>query len=285
MKTPFFTAVSAIAILAAVPVAFAADGDNNRTSNQNEINRMNEAEVEESWKNTKQSVKEGWENTKEATEEAYEDAKDALDINADSNLQASVTPTADIDTSSTANALLEQPVYNENGDRVAKIRDIIVDANGNANMVILGDGDFTGLGKLVAFNYSILDSRNAEGNVQATITEQTLASAASFSYDENDASGDVRVIPANGYSVSELLNAKLVDPENNVLADVDDISFAGGDADKIIVGYNQFLGLGGDQAAISFDEAELIRTNDEIRFRLSAQEAAQFEDYAETASR
>jgi len=280
MNKTFLTAVSAIALLAAGP-AFAETKHpepGSKAAAEASTGHVGK-DVEKAWKNTKEDVSEAASNVSDAAKDAYKDAKQALNDN-DNNAEFD---TINVASHATAGNMIGQPIYNKDGERVAKVRDIILNKDGNAMMVVVGDGDFTGLGKLVAFDYSIITNRSPEGDVIAALDEKMIDTAASFSYDSDDDSDDVRVIPGNGYSVSELMDGKVVSPEGKTLANVDDIVFRNGQVDQVIVSFGGTLGIGGEKAAISYGEGDLKPNGDSIDLKFSASETTQFQQYKETA--
>lgn len=294
MNKTFLTAVSAIALMAAAP-AMAADNQSPAAPGSAEAAQQSTGsftkDVKKAWKNTKQDASKAadtvsdkavnaWDSTKEGAKDAYTDAKQALH---DDDNHASVEKLS-VNTRITAKGMLGQPVYNTDGDRVAKVRDIILDDQGNAQMVILGDGNFTGLGKMVALDYDVITKRNSDGDVIAALTEEMIDSAASFSYQSEGRDGDAVIIPPNGYSVSELLDGEVVGPNGQSLASVDNIVFRNGHADQLVVAYDQTLGLGGKLAAIAYGDADPMRKGDKVNFELSANEAADFDQFKNTAT-
>lgn len=297
MKKTLLTAVSAVAILGAGSFAaldaHAADV-NAKTkvetkAGMNTIEGPGDAEAaskttgniaddaSKAWDQTKKDASRAAEKVSDAVEETYNDAKEALD---DDNT-ASMAPIS-VDSKMTASGMIGQPVYNAAGERVAKINDIILDQNGNAQMVVLADGDFTGLGKTVAYDYNILTKRSADGDVIAPLSEDMIDKAATFSYDPQEKGDKVRVMPTTGYSVAQILDGELVDPAGETLANIDNVVFRNAHAAQIVVGYGGIAGIGDKQAAISFEEADLVRNGDSIDFKLSANEAKEFKVYQET---
>lgn len=266
MTKTFLTAVSALAIMAAIP-AFAETDTPAKPGSK--------AAADQSTGNLGQDVENAWEDIKEDTSEAYEDIKASL-ISDDKNAAIS---TVTINEKMTAEGMIGQPVYNASGNRVAKIKDIILDKNGNAVLVVLADGDFTGLGKTVAFDYDIITRRSADGDVIAPLTEEMIDKAASFSYDQKERSGTVKVIPTDGYSVAELLDGSLIDAKGEKVGDVENISISNGEAGRIIVGFDKVMGLGGEKAALDYDAVNVVRRDDQTQFMLSANQAAKFETF------
>ena len=292
MKKTLLTAVSAIAILGAGPVL----AENTKTMKPGSEAAANAStgnftqDVQNAWANTKDDVsdatdtvsdaaKDTYESVSEATKDAYKDVKQVWNDNDDEAQVGDIS----IDPRMTAGGMLGEPVFNVNGERVAKIRDIILDKNGRATMVVMADGDFTGLGKLVAFDYNVITTRSADGDVIASLDESMIDNAATFSYDRGEYSDSVRVIPSNGFSAAELLDGELVNPQGETLAEVDNIVFRNGQASQVIVGFGGMLGVGGEQAALPFGEADLKRNGDSIDFKLSANETQDFKAYKETA--
>jgi sporulation protein YlmC with PRC-barrel domain len=285
MKKTLLTAVSAIAITMTAPAAFAGemkvqsstDVKAERTHNQNDIEkeRLTEEEVREGWEDTKDAVSDAANDVAEATEDTYESIKATVV----GSKKGSPASTITVDMRMTADGMLGKPVYNENGDRVAKIQDIILNKDGDAMMIVMADGAFTGLGKNVAFDYSVITRQTAEGDLIVALTEEMIDNAASFSYDQDDYSEDVRVIPSNGYSTAKLLDGALVNPKGEKLADIDNISFKNGEADQLIVGFDKTLGLGGEKAALAYNDVELAKDGETLNFKISASQETQFEAF------
>ena len=294
MKTTILSTVSIIALAAASPaiadnaeanakVGVSASGSvqTERTKSQNDIPEVTEEDIERGWENTKKAVSETAEDVSNATQEAYEEISAALIEN--DQADADFT-TVTLDSRMTASGMIGKPVYNTNGESVATVKDIILDREGQAIMVVVADGEFIGMGKQAAFDYNAITHVNADGDVIMPLTEQMIENAAEFSYDRERYSETVKVIPSNGYSVAELLDAQLVNPQKETVGDVDNISFKNGQANHIIIGFDKILGLGGKKAAMEYDSATLVRNGDDLDFQLSANQAAQFEAYKKTSS-
>jgi sporulation protein YlmC with PRC-barrel domain len=148
-------------------------------------------------------------------------------------------------------------------------------------MIVLNDGGFFGMGgKLAAFDYALVTSRNEEGDVIMPVSEATLKKVAEFSYNAKDAKNNVRVIPANGYSVSEILDADVLNARGKEVAEVENVTFLNGKASRLIVEFDGMMGMGGDQAALNFGDLKIIKESDgEVDFQMSAAQAASFESY------
>lgn len=283
MKTTILTAVSAIAIMSATPALAENATKSVKPGSEAAANASTGSvtkDVKNAWKDTKEDVSNATESISEAAKDTYNDVKQAL---SDDDDQAKVMSEVTIAPNKTAEGMIGETVFNTNGDRVAKIHDIILDESGQAVMVVMADGGFTGLGKLVAFDYDIITSRSSEGDVIASLSEKMMDSGATFSYDRSEFSDSVRVMPDNGFSVAELLDGELVNPQGKTLAEVDNIVFRNAQATQVIVRFGQTFGMGGQQAALSYSEADLTRNGDSVDFKLSANEALDFKAYTETA--
>lgn len=274
MKTGILTAVSAVAIMIAAPAYAQSNAADHTTQNDGVITKQ---EMKQGWDDTKKAVSDAANDVAKATEKTYEKAKAAF-ISNDQN--ARITEVT-VDERNTAKNIVGATVYNEKGESIAKVHDIILDQDGAAKMVVVADGEIFGLGKKVAFDYDVLMSANAEGEVIAPLSEKAIDQAAEFSYDTAASGADIRVIPANGYSVAALMKAKLVDPKGTDIASVENISFANGKAENLIVGFNKVLGIGGERAALAFADTKMVRDakGDAYNFQLSTAQAAQFESF------
>ncbi|MDP9196008.1 MAG: PRC-barrel domain-containing protein [Pseudomonadota bacterium] len=282
MRYKLLAAASVIAVMSATPVLGQAQTQPQTQTRTQEPSGTLSRDVEKGWEKTKKAVSDTAQDVSTAAKDAYDDLKTWLAGTDDTTAVGTVS----IDRRTTATGIIGQPVYNAQGERVAKVRDIILDHYGSAGMVVLGDGDFTGLGKTVAFDYSVISNRTADGDLIAPLTEDTIDDARNFSYDRDDASNTVRVIPADGYSVDDLLDAPLVNAQGETVGEVDDISFRGGKAEYLVVSFGKVLGIGGGKAALAWDNAKLIRRdNDKPAFQLSADQATRIENYRKNPPR
>ncbi|MAE51100.1 MAG: hypothetical protein CMH27_04760 [Micavibrio sp.] len=283
MKKRILGAVSVLAIMAAAP-AYADMKVDHQTMTKPEAAEkqrddavVTEKELKQGWEDTKKAVSDAADDVADATEETYDDIKAAF-VSVDENTEIQNVV---INERQTASNIIGATLYDEAGQSIAKVSDIILDDSGNASMVIVADGEIFGLGKKVAFDYSIVANQNADGSVMAPLTEEVIDQAAAFSYDPQDSSDNVRVMPANGFSVAELLDGQLVNQKGDALADVENISFNGAKAETLILGFNEVLGMGGQKAAMSFSAAQLIKNADGggYDFQLNASQTKQFESY------
>jgi hypothetical protein len=275
---------SALAILAAIP-AFAANEVKTETGTTVKVegpNTHNKADdAANTGKISSEKVEKAADDVSAAVDEAYRDMRDFFKgETAPKDLK-----NMQITKSQTAAGMIGQPIKDMNDKTVGKVHDIIVDKNGGAKMVIVSDGGVLGMGdKLAAFDYDVIVSRNKDGDVISTLTEKTIDRAVEFSYDAKDAGENVRVLPVGGYSVAKILDGKLPDPQSKSVGEVENIAFRNGEADLVVVAFNQILGLGGEKAVLNYDELSLVQKDKGVDFRLTAAQAAQFEKFKQKAS-
>lgn len=264
MKKTILTTVSVIALMGAMP----ALAETAKT--QTEIN----AEASTTG-NIVDDAKAAVKDMKSDTAEAYEEIKATLlgKESTDKN-----TPVV-IDSRKTANGMIGHSVYDDKHESVAKVTDIILDRDGKAVMLIVTSNAVMGTGKMAAFDYSAVTRVEGDGDVIMPLTKDMIDKAASFSYRDNKTGGKAHVIPNNGYSVTKILDGKLVNQKKKPVADIDNISFQNGAANQLIVGFDKTFGMGGEKAVLSYSDTAIIRDGETLDFQLSANKAAQFEAY------
>src|SRR5690606_2321721 len=100
-----------------------------------------------------------------------------------------------------------------------------------------------------------------------------------FSTDRNEKRAGVRTVPANGVSADELLGADVLDNNGKEIAEVKDIVLGSGGADRVIVAFDEVMGMGGERAVFKFDDLKMTRIDNEPHFQLSAAQSSRFEAY------
>jgi sporulation protein YlmC with PRC-barrel domain len=284
MNTKIFATVSVLTLVMVMP-AYAAEntqpaGNNTvreRSQNQQKLPHYTEEQTKRGLENTKENVSDAADDAIKAVKDTYDDIKASL-IGDDATNDNFSTIT--IDSRQTANGMIGKTVYNQRTEAVGTLHDILVDRNGQAQKVIVADGEMWGMGKKVAFNYDLVTRRNQDGDIIAPISEATTKQAVAFSYDKKDVGKDVFVIPADTYSVRELLSGDLVNARGENVANVDNISFLNGRANQLIVGFDKVLGIvGGKKAAIAYGDPQLVRDGTGYDFKLSSNRTAQLEAY------
>lgn len=285
MQKKFLATVSIIALMSAAPALAGTVKSDDSTSNAatmqtNESTGQSEdaaKKVKEGWDNTKEAVKETAEDASDATKDAYRDFKTFVFSDNDSKLdvdQIKVNPRT------TATGIIGEPVYNFKDERVGVVEDVILNQDGKAVSVIVGDGDFFGLGKLAAFDYEAMVKMNPDGDVVMPLTEENIERAAEFSFDREDMGENVRIMPDNAYSVEKLLDAQLVNAKNEKMGEIDDITFKDGRASQLIVGFDKILGFGGEEVSLAYDNAKLVKVNeDDYKYTLAEKKSSLINNY------
>lgn len=180
--------------------------------------------------------------------------------------------------STTADAMIGQDIVNAKGEKIAKVKDILVDSKGNPTTVIVSDGGMLGIGdKLAAFDYGRVRSQDKDGNVHMNLTEGMIKDATKFSYDEKDAA-TAKVLPKNSSSVDEILDGSILDAKGDKVADIENVAFDGANT-KLIVKFNDTFGLGGDLAALNLKSLERVDNDGEVNYRMSANQSDKFKNY------
>lgn len=297
MKKTVLLGVSALALAIAVPASaetvktesgntVKVEGPNTYTKadDARAAGKIDSEKVERNLEKAGNSVEKAAENVGDAINEAYRDMRDYF--------QGEQGPqdirNVEIAASQTATGMIGQPVKDVAGKKIGSVHDIIIDRDGAARMVVVSDGGVLGLGdKLAAFDYGVIINRDKNGDVISTLNEDALDKVAEFSYDTSKTGDNVRVMPSGGISVKKILDADLLSPDNKTVATVDNLVFRGGEASMLVVTFNKVLGLGGEKAVMNYDEIALIESGKDkkdVDFRLSAQQAARFENFKDTAS-
>ncbi|WP_165793747.1 PRC-barrel domain-containing protein [Hyphococcus luteus] len=152
-----------------------------------------------------------------------------------------------------AKELLGEGIEGANGERIARIDDIVIDKNGRAEDVVFLSGGIFGLGgKRGALDYRAVDidvNRDYEPDVHASLNEEGIKAVAEFKTDK-----------MNDYSLaSELLGAELeLTPGGEGATDVviNDIIFdADGDVEYLLVQKTAIGPIGaGDKYAVAYNK-------------------------------
>jgi len=283
MKIKILGAVSVLALMVAVTAyteANAGSATDAKADTSIGLSAETKAELKADWEQTKDAVQEKSAEISAAADARYEDIKARL-IDEDA-----ATPDSRMTISSgiTAKGLLGQPIQNTHDKKVGTVKDIILDSEGDAEFIVVSDGGFMGVGdKLAAFDYNLVMRQEENGDVVMPLSDELIKNVAEFSYDPKEAGDKVQVIPANGYSVSELLKGQLVNPSNETLGTIENIAFRQGEAAEVIVSFDQKLGIGGERAAFDFDDLTLSKGADgNLNFRMNAYQSAKFEEMKKT---
>jgi len=182
----------------------------------------------------------------------------------------------------TAKGMLGEPVFDNSGDQIATVDDIIVNETGEATMVIVGEGGVLGIGeKLAAFDYNLVTHRDANGDLILPLGQNTMERAMRFSYDSDDADDKNTVImPATSYRLSDILDAEVMDPLGNEIAEVDNATLHNGRVEFVVLDLDNLMGADDQHAAMPYGDLAKSTLEGELDFRLTAEQGAVLENFA-----
>lgn len=272
MKKTILMGASLLAVLAAVPALAAETAVKAETSTEAKVETgLDKAgnAIGNAAEKTGNVISSAANKTEAAAKGAYSDVK--AYFNDDKNLE--LTSSVSVAKSNTAGALIGTSVQNAAGADVGKIHDIIISEDGDAEWVIIEDGGLLGLGsKLAAFDYDVIEGFNRDKDVVVKLSEESVKSAKPF---------EEKNIAADEFSVSKLIGADVVGFDGKKIGDVETVAFDGDDAEYVIVGFDQILGLGGDKAALNLEALQVAHAGGDYSVKLNAQQSAQFKQHQE----
>lgn len=279
MTNKILMGASFLALLAAFP-AFAETDANAKaevstsTKVENTLDRAGETVKEKAMK-AGEAIERQTDKAAAATQDAYGEVKAYFSDDDDVKTMASVNLGARL----TADELIGTDVESTAGKKLGKIEDVLVDGEGDAETVVINDGGVMGLGgKLVAFDYDVIEGFNGDKDVVVKASEKAIEQAKRFEYEApSEPDAKISVMPATQFSVKELMDSKVVDAEGKAVATVETIAFEGDDADYLVVTFDKILGMGGDKAALDFEALDLVNNEGKYTFKLNSQQTAQFE--------
>jgi sporulation protein YlmC with PRC-barrel domain len=226
-------------------------------------------------------AKEAWKDVKHNTKQTYEELK-ATFVGEEKPAEG---PYVVVQTRKTATGIIGKSVYNEQGEGVAKVTDIILDNKGKALAVVVADGKFIGMGKKAAFDYNAITEIDKDGDVIMPLSKKIIDNATEFSYDKDDGTKGKHIMPVDGVSVAELLDGRLLDYKGDKVADIENLSFKGGYANSLILGFDKTLGMGGELAAMPYADVKLVRDGDDIHAQLTEKQSVLFDSYSKTITK
>ncbi|HTK84680.1 MAG TPA: PRC-barrel domain-containing protein [Patescibacteria group bacterium] len=184
-----------------------------------------------------------------------------------------------------AHGMIGAPVVNPDGEKVGTLKDIIINRDGDAILAVVSDGGLLGIGaKVAAFDYDKVMSQKPDGSVVMTLSKEMIDHAADFSYDPKDRA-KAKVIPAGSISANELLEGNLLDAQGQKAASIENIYFRDDDATQVVVGFNKTLGMGGDIAAVDYNDLQVIKKkHNDVDLKMSAAQTAQFENFKKSVA-
>ena len=184
----------------------------------------------------------------------------------------------------TANGLIGETIVNDQGKKIAAVNDIIIDRSGKVILIVVSDNGFLGIGdKVAAFDYDSVVSQNPDGRVVVRLSQNMVYHAADFSYDRKDWA-KAKVIPSGSISVNALLKGDILDSQGRKVADIENIYLRNADVSQIIVGFDKTLGMGGNLAALDYDDLQMVKKNKALDFKLTSDQTAQFKSFKKSVA-
>jgi len=186
--------------------------------------------------------------------------------------------------SMTAHGLIGETIINTKGVKIATVKDIIVDRDGKAILIVVSDGGLLGIGsKVAAFDYNKVVGQKTDGKVVMTLSQNMVDHASDFSYDQKDWA-KAKVIPTGSISVNQLLEGGVLDNDGTQVADIENVYFRNADVSQIIVGFDKKLGMGGDLAALDYNDLQMIKKDQGLDFKLTVNQTAQFKSFKKSVA-
>jgi sporulation protein YlmC with PRC-barrel domain len=277
MNSKTIIAASAVALMMAT-AAHAATYDSNAQNNSNSVletpHDTGSAAPQAGDTSVTDDIKSGLNKADKNMRSAADDVKASI-VGDDNKKEVSV------DVSTTANGMINQTIESPNGKPVAKVEDIIVAPSGEAKKLVVSDGGVLGIGdKKAAFDYDRVITQKGDGKVVMQISQDLIDSAKDFSYDATKETSTTAAKGPGNYSIEEILNGRVLDPNGDNLAEIENVTFNNGQAQNVIVGYDKTLGLGGKVAAFDFNTVKLQQSGkDTVDIKLSPEQTDQFKRF------
>jgi sporulation protein YlmC with PRC-barrel domain len=184
----------------------------------------------------------------------------------------------------TAHGLIGQTIVTKQGAKIATVKDIIVDKNGKASMLVVSDAGLLGIGnKVAAFDYNRVIAQKPDGKVVMTLSQDMIDRAADFSYDQEDWA-KAKIIPTGSMSVIELLDGNVLDNNDKEVAEVENVYIRNADVSQIIVRFNESFGMGGDLAALNYDNLMIVKEGKKVDFKLTPNQSDQFKNFKKSVA-
>lgn len=294
MKIKTLTALSAIALTMAAPayadtIQFDASGDITAestlaASGQTESQAAGEGTAS-GWRSNDTAASETTEDTQPAdtaAEGAQDDTETVRAAVIESGGESSEMTYVTVAQSMTVEGMLDSPVYNTNGETIGNVDDIIIGQNGAVKSVVVSHGGFLGLGEdKSAFEYSTIMRQQADGDVIIPVAAELVDQAPIFVYsqDEAEPGENVQVMAQTDLRASKLLNTDVMSPQDEAVAQVENITLQNGEVKHLIVSVDEAAGTANERAALDFENITKTQTEDGIQLKMSSDQFQKFEEF------
>ena len=257
----------------------------------------------EAWSATKEKSQEAWDATKDTTKDAWSAAKekseDAWDNTTDMSEKALIAtkdgvksvykevthmvsneketvenvPYKVIHKSQTTEYLLGQEVFDNTGEKIATIHDIIVDSKGNIQSLVLSNNSLLSMND----EYTYMPIKNitvTKGKTHLLISKTEFSQLKKF--DESS------VVPKGYMSIANLDKASIYTNQGKQVAQVDGFTVnRDGTVSNVIAQFNTTFGFGGDKAIIPVDNVMLQKANNEAKIMMNESQTGEFMELKE----
>lgn len=270
MKNKLMITASAIILMGVAP----AIAENNNQSTPN-MSTVSESELEQGWENTKEFTSETWQDTKDtvsnvadevsdASMDAYNETRAVLDMNTD------IDAYVENDTRVTADTVIGQDVFNQQNETIANVSDFVVDENGQVQGLIISYGGVLGVGnKEIMLDFDTFKARADNSGYVTQLTKTNMDNYPAFNFAQ---------LSRPMHLATNLMDASIVNPSMNELAEVDNIVIENGNATKLVISYMD--GIVPEKAMIDFTDASIILDADQdVHFELSMNQTQKFRNF------
>lgn len=235
----------------------------------------------EAWSATKEKSQEAWDKTTDMSEKAFVATKDGVKsvykevTHMVSNEKDTIenVPYKVIHKSQTTEYLLGQEVFDNTGEKIASIHDIIVDSKGNIQSLVLSNNSLLSMND----EYTYMPIKNitvANGKTHLLISKTEFSQLKKF--DESS------VVPKGYMSIANLDKANIYTNQGKQVAQVDGFTVnRDGTVSNVIAQFNTTFGFGGDKAIIPVDNVMLQKANNEAKIMMNESQTGEFMELKE----
>lgn len=267
--------VAALALMATYP-AYAEDSQTNVKARGDTATYTSYSSDEETI--TKQEVERTLEKAGDSIKRAANNVAEAVDVRPDAKNEAVIQrENTDIRKENSADFMIGKPVKNVDGEDIGSVYDLILSEDGSIDaLIIASDGRMIFGEKKAVFDFDAVNGRDVNGAVLTSLTEDQIEQAKAFDYDVTaQADGETQIKKESQVSVREMIGADIEGPEGKEIGRVSDVALDGGSASKVVIAYDQILGLGGKKAAINYEDLDVSSDGGgRVAISLSASQAA-----------
>lgn len=248
----YLITVAALALAVPLAPAFAADPP------KQEDNSLTEA-----WKSFKQGAYEAWTSTVNAFDEMTRKSQQDVVV-------ATALPGA-----LSGKQLIGTPIENKKEGRVGSIADLVLGNDSRVDAIIVSDGGFLGLanGQIPVKPGLISIRKDKDGSLhaQTNVTEAQLDHAYNASFPTRVEAMNDNFKKTNVKTVSRLIGATVVGPDNKSVATVNDVLLSPvGQAQYALLNVGGAMGVGSKQVAVKASSLTFTTSDQPLKIAMTA---------------